>query len=322
MSNLSSNLPVGLMTTIKKTIDRFSLLDNGNDIYVAFSTGKDSLATLLLLSRLGYQTHPVTVNMGDPLLSKQHIENLAVSIDKKIDILDARNPNTFSMLNKEQRDEIGASFSMLDNLPFGEICCTPCYFIKVSAISSFIQQGNASVICFGQHKDDMIVSMLKCYWTDLYYRQITMVEGTPYNSQRMATFMQQQEKIDLAYLRNLVDLELAATDEPFVEYPLPNIKIIRPLGEVAERDIIEFAKPFLKDVHRVDCTFKQNAKLGSFRDLVHNDYHSKLDVDQNLEESLFQLALLGINEDGTLRFRPRNQRGENYPGFKPFIRKI
>jgi hypothetical protein len=260
--------------------------------------------------------------MGDPLLSRQYIEQMAVSIDKKIDILDARNPNTFSMLNKEHQDNIAASFSILDALPFGEICCTPCYFVKVSAISGLIKQGNASFISLGHHKDDMIASMLKCYWTDLYYRRITLVDGTPYDGQRMAVFMGQQKKIDLTHLRNLVDMGLAATDEPFVEYPLSNTKIIRPLGEISERDIIEFTKPLLNDTHRIDCTFKKNAMLGSFRNLVHRDYHNRLHVDLGLEEDLFKLVLLGINGDGTLRFRPRNQREKNYPGFKPFIQKI
>jgi len=32
--------------------------------------------------------------------------------------------------------------------------------------------------------------------------------------------------------------------------------------------------------------------------------------------------MFNINDDGTLRHRPRNQREELYPGFKPFIKKF
>jgi len=45
-------------------------------------------------------------------------------------------------------------------------------------------------------------------------------------------------------------------------------------------------------------------------------------ISTELEDGLYELVLKGLNEDGTLKCRPRNMRDLLYPGFKSFIRKV
>ncbi|MFP4118425.1 MAG: TIGR00269 family protein [Candidatus Woesearchaeota archaeon] len=53
-----------ILETVKRTIERWNLIENEERIVVAVSGGKDSLTTLDVLSRLGYQVHGLFINEG------------------------------------------------------------------------------------------------------------------------------------------------------------------------------------------------------------------------------------------------------------------
>jgi len=296
-------------------------------VFIGFSGGKDSLVTALLLAKLGYLVHDLVIDMGTSLYDLSELREKSFNKGVKREIISVRNPAILNFLTNQEREDVLWRLNFLESLPKDSNSgCTHCYFVKMYVLYAVAKSRQGSSVVLGHHKDDMICSLLKCYWIDIYYKKFTKPHGIPYDGARMLGFMEERKEIDLAYLRDLVDNKLAATDEPFVEdETLPNgIKIYRPLGEVSVRDIVAYLETVGLRAAREACVFKNNwtATTRSFRLIVREDYHKRLSQKPELENELFKLALLELSDKGTWLFRPRNTRDRNYPGFKPFIKKL
>jgi len=159
---------------------------------------------------------------------------------------------------------------------------------------------------------------MKCYWTEQYYCSLTKTTGTPYDGFIMGGFINDNE-IDIDYLKGMLMNGRAATDDPPVEIINNRVILVRPLCAISETDIIEFIGDYSHDSD--NCTYRQNEPR-PFRLLVQFDLEKRIKKNQELENILYEFVLMGLNENGTLKFRPRNKRDKYYPGFKPYIEKI
>lgn len=314
-----------LLKTVENTISMYKMFpDTNNPVFVAFSGGKDSLVTMLLLSKLGYRVYALTVNTGDELFNINSLQEREFPF--KVEVLEARSILNFSALTDKEKEELVWRLQYLDSLPKdSNLCCTHCYFVKMYTLYGDVKSRGGTAIVLGQHKDDMIDSLLKCYWADKYYNIVTKIEGLPYDGARMIDLMKKCQEIDLEYLRLMVKKELAATDEPFVEdNTLPDMLVVRPLGAISERDIVSYMNFFSLKPAKEGCVFKNNWSdtTKAFRLIVHEDYLRRVHLQPQLEEKLFELVLSGLSSRGTWLFRPRNSRHKNYPGFKTYIKKL
>ncbi len=161
---------------------------------------------------------------------------------------------------------------------------------------------------------------MKCYWTEQYWREYTETYGIPYNGHLMEEFIRENE-IDLDYLSDMVKRGRAATDDPPVERMDGKIKLVRPLCTLSEVEIESFMREIGFPWTSSNCTYRETDPR-PFRLLVQFDLRERFENDPDLEEVLFEFVLEGLNDDGTLKFRPRNKREEYWPGFKPYIKKL
>jgi tRNA(Ile)-lysidine synthase TilS/MesJ len=302
-----------IFSKVRSTIKKYQMLSFNTPVPVAFSGGKDSVATIFILQELGYDVRPVIVDRGDdPLFDSKKIARdlKEKSFDSKI--LKLRDDYYLSF------NEIRKYLNKFDNLNENESHCTPCYNARTIALTDYSLKIGADNFVIRQHKNDMITSLMKCYWTEQYYNKFTKNNNIPYNGFKMKKLIENNE-LDMNFLENMVNNKRATTDDPPVEIINKNVKLIRPLENVSEREIIDFVRAYPYDSN--NCKYRQNEPR-PFRLIVQFDLEKRIEKDSLIEDRLYKFVLDGLKKDGTLKHRPRNKREEWYSGFKPFIEKL
>lgn len=303
------------------TIEKYRMIpDKARPVPVAFSGGKDSLTAILVLRELGYNVRPVIVNRGDdPAFQPGQIsEALKIRKGLDADVLHLRNQDFVPGLKDSEAEQIRTCLHRVDNLGPNESMCTPCYNARTTALIAYARSCGAEVFVIGQHLTDMLTTLMKCYWTEKYFLAFTKPQGIAYDGYKVADFIA-SSAIDLQFVEEMAKDGRATTDDPPVENIGDGIRLIRPLAEVKERDIAAFAGNYPHT--STNCTWREKMPW-PFRLLAQRDLYKRIAADPEIEDFLFRLVMFNINDDGTLKHRPRNQREELYPGFKPFIKKF
>ncbi len=303
------------------TIDKYSMIPSKKQpVPVAFSGGKDSLTAVLVLRELGYDVRPVIVNRGDdPAFQPDQIaEALKVRKGLDADVLHLRNQSSLPGIKSVEAKQIKTYLHRVDNLGVNESMCTPCYNARTTALIAYARNCGAEEFVIGQHLTDMLTTLMKCYWTEKYFFAFTELRGIAYDGYKMADFIA-SSTIDLQYVEEMAKEGRATTDDPPVENIGDGVRLVRPLAEVKERDIAAFAGNYPHT--STNCTWRERMPW-PFRLLVQRDLYKRVVADPEIEDFLFRLVMLNIKDDGLLKQRPRNQREDLYPGFKPFIKKL
>jgi len=310
-----------LIATTALTIEKYRMIPNrSRPVPVAFSGGKDSLTAILILRELGYDVRPVIVNRGDdPAFQPGQItEALKAHKGLSADVLHLRDEVYLDSICTFAAKQIKECLHRVDHLGPNESMCTPCYNARTTALIVYAQQCGAEVYVIGQHLTDMLTTLMKCYWTEKYYLAFTKTQGIAYDGYKMADFIA-SSTIDLQYIEEMAKDGRATTDDPPVENISDDIRLIRPLAEIKERDIAAFAGNYPHT--STNCTWRERMPW-PFRLLAQRDLYKRIMAEPEIEDFLFKLVMFNINNDGTLKHRPRNLREELYPGFKPFIKKF
>lgn len=310
-----------LVATTALTIKKYRMIPNKNrPVPVAFSGGKDSLTAILVLQELGYDVRPVIVNRGDDSAFQpgQIADALKIRKGLDVDILNLRDQDSLPGIKNSEAEQIRICLHRVDNLGHNESMCTPCYNARTTAVIAYARNCGADAFVIGQHLTDMLTTSMKCYWTEKYYLAFTKPQGIAYDGYKMADFIA-ASAIDLEYVEEMAKTGRATTDDPPVENFSEGVCLIRPLAEVKERDIAAFADNYPHT--STNCTWRERMPW-PFRLLVQRDLYKRIAAEPGIEDFLFRLVMLNINDNGTLKYRPRNQREELYPGFKPFIKKF
>ncbi len=309
-----------LLSTVEETINKFKMIPiRDKPLVVAFSGGKDSTATIFALKSLGYDVRPVIIEMGDdPRFNGEDIAR-KLKNKKNIDaeVINLRSSEYQEGICQFAARDIAKYLAKIDSLGENESQCTPCYNARTIALTERAIWYGSNIFVIGQHLNDMATSLLKCYWTERYFQEFTQKENLAYEGNRMREFIA-ANPIDISYLTKMVKEERSATDDPPVEIINNQVRLIRPLAEVREYDILEFVGDYPHQSS--NCSYRETEPR-PFRLLVQWDLDRRLKEDPELESILYDLVMQGLNGDGTLKFRPRNKRGEYYPGFKPFLEK-
>jgi len=310
-----------IIDNVQFIIDKYSLLDNGETAYVGLSGGKDSVVACFILRDMGYNVIPIIVDVGDAGFDATKIK---YNIDKSgfdakiISIYDNDFINVFS---ENEKKDIQNKLNYLLDVPDNQSACTTCYNLKLTAFQQFFSKSDNGKIVIAQHKDDMITSMMKCYWTHKYYHNITKINSISYDGYLMKEYIS-KNKLDINLLSKLVKEGLAATDDPIREFPLDNLEIIRPLARVDEETLQKYVDDISYDVINGDnsCRYRRKEPR-PFRLLVQWDLEKRLKDNPALKNTLYDYVIKGLDKRGMLKFRPRNLREVLYPGFKKFIKK-
>ena len=219
-------------------------------------------------------------------------------------------------VSPETSSEIKNHLKKFDAVTGNEAHCTHCYNAKTIAMQNHVKSLGTDVYVLGHHKTDAVVSLVKCFWIEQYYEHFTKPSEIPYQRRRMTNFIA-KSKLNLDYLEEMVSQKRATTDEPPVEIK-NGIKLVRPLAEITEPEIVEFIGTYPRE--KQNCTYDKGDTI-SFRTIVGTDLKKRIIKTPDIVNTLYTLVSKGLKTDGTLKFRPRNHRDHWYPGFKPFIVK-
>lgn len=318
-TTLEQKKVIAIQNKVKDSIERYDMFSINKPVPVGFSGGKDSASLIFILNELGYDVRPIIVDReGDSRFNSKKIADTLLDRTKiKANIIKLRDTSFYETISSEASEAIIKNLHRLDNIGENETLCTPCYNARTIAMVEYTKNLGAPSFSIGQHKTDMITSLMKSYWTETYYNAFTKSTGIPYDGFRMKEFIE-SSKIDLDYLKGMVENGRAATDDPPVEI-IFNTKLVRPLEAISEKETKEYAGDY---PHESDnCSYREKEPR-PFRLLVQFDLGKRVMEDPGLETTLYELVLRGLNETGTLKYRPRNCRDTLYPGFKTFIRKV
>lgn len=309
-----------LVSTVADTIAKYHMIaDASSPIPVAFSGGKDSLATILILCELGYDVRPVIVDRGDdPAFNADEISKTLKRIKGlHADILKLRDKKYLGQICEFAAKRIQDNLNKVDHLGLNESMCTPCYNARTAALIQYSLECGATEFAIGQHLNDMLTSFMKCYWSEKYFLALTKPLGLSYDGFKMRNFIAASD-IDMSYVREMAKEGRAVTDDPPVERVIEGMRLIRPLAGVRERDIVAFAGNYPHQ--STNCSWRER-QPSPFRLLVQRDLDKRIACHPEIEDELYHLVVLNVNRDGTAKCRPRNSRGVLYPGFKSFIEK-
>lgn len=302
-------------------LNRYQMVDKKQPILLAFSGGKDSLLTSLVLTELGYNALAIHINMGFPN-SKDHtkyILEMAKRFHIKIEVFNVTNSNMQSKLPKAIRDNICKRleilFNQTQNIDDNYTPCTHCYNVKFLVLQYLANLYNVEHIALGHHGTDAIVSLLKSalMYIDRWDRKHETFSRSNFEQLIIELTKDHKNNEILPRIEELVKQDCASTDEPPVKINLmeaygQQLKVIRPLFNVFEHDIRKiYANTSIK--FRFDgCEHNVKLRLTP-RELIHCKLFAT-EASLELMQYLHQIITYSLNQDGTMRFDARNNRSK------------
>ena len=137
-----------LLSHVRKAVDDYSLIDNGDSIAVGISGGKDSLTLLYALNSLKrfypnhFDIHAVTVDLGFGNLNLEPICSLCDFLKVQYTIIHTE----IAKIVFEDRKETNP--------------CSLCAKMRKGALNEKIKELGCNKVAYAHHKDDVVETML------------------------------------------------------------------------------------------------------------------------------------------------------------------
>lgn len=209
-----------VLSKVRKAIDDYQMINEGDKIAVGISGGKDSLTLLYALSDLrrfyekSFELQAVTVDLGFQNVNFEEIQKICDSLDVNYTIVRTEISKIVFDVRKETNP------------------CSLCAKMRKGALNDALRELNCNKIAYAHHRDDVIETMLM----SLIY------EG------RMHTFMPVTylDKTNLTVIRPLIYM-----NEPEVigfvnKYAIPVLKSSCPVDGHTKR---EYVKQLLRQIN-------------------------------------------------------------------------
>jgi len=297
----STSLVDSLTGAIRRCAAQFAF-DLRRPAIVACSGGKDSTALLFLLRGLGVEVRPAIVDLGyDGFDAAAIVEGLTTH---------GFRPDILVPPSAGHHPKFLANLALLRD-PNVKSPCGPCSQTKRHILIDFALRSRVAWIAMGHHRDDLVITLLKDYFVERYYKN----HGR-YEYSRFVSFVH-DEQIDLTELQEMVNRKSAATMS--IQLALGRgLSLIRPMAFVAEHAIEEFIRTLGVPTHGSGCShdmFRNPNATPSKREIVQKDYRRR-GLDLSLGNVLLEIALSSLDSLGRIRFNPRQLRSVNCPYFE------
>ncbi len=139
---------------IAKTIAEFTMIPSGARVLVAVSGGKDSLATLYVLKKLGYAVEAITIDVHIGCYTKKNFENVQLFCSQhaiKLHAFEFRKEYGYSVCYIQTvLQEAGHSFTS----------CTVCGVLRRRLLNRSARELHANAIATGHNMDDEVQAVL------------------------------------------------------------------------------------------------------------------------------------------------------------------
>lgn len=133
---------------MRKAIDDYNMIEEGDNIAVGISGGKDSLTLLYALSALRrfypkkFNLHAVTVDLGFKNLDLRQIEALCKSLEVPYTIV----KTDIAQIVFDERKESNP--------------CSLCAKMRKGALNDAMKANNCNKVAYAHHKDDVVETMM------------------------------------------------------------------------------------------------------------------------------------------------------------------
>ncbi len=217
-----------VMSRVRKAVDDYNMIEEGDKIAIGISGGKDSLALLYALSGLSkyypkkFTVHAVTVDLGFNNLNLEEIKSLCSELNVEYTIVKTDIANIVFDERKE-------------NNP-----CSLCAKMRKGALNDAMKSIGCNKIAYAHHKDDVVETML----LSLFY------EGR-FHTFQPVTFL---DRTEVTVIRPLMYMNEADVIGFVHKYNVPVVKSPCPADGHTKR---EYVKQVLQNLNRENPGIKE-----------------------------------------------------------------
>lgn len=209
-----------LYSLVRKAIDDYQMIEEGDKIAVGISGGKDSLAMLYALHGLmrfypkKFQIHAVTVDLGFGNLNLDEIKKLCESMNIEYTIV----KTDIAQIVFEERGESNP--------------CSLCAKMRKGALNQAIKDAGCNKVAYAHHKDDVVETMMMSL---IYEGRIHTFSPVTY-----------LDRMDLTVIRPLIYMNEADVIGFVNKYNVPVVKSPCPADGHTKR---EYIKNLIRDIN-------------------------------------------------------------------------
>ena len=202
-----------VLSYVRKAVDDYHMIQNGDKIAVGISGGKDSLTLLYALNNLKrfypehFEIHAVTVELGFDNLKLDEIQELCRSLDVEYTIV----KTDIAQIIFEERKE--------------ENPCSLCAKMRKGALNQAIKNAGCNKVAYAHHKDDVVETML-----------MSLIFEGRFHTFAPVTYL---DRMDLTVIRPLMYMNEADVIGFVNKYNVPVVKSPCPADGHTKREYVK-----------------------------------------------------------------------------------
>lgn len=217
-----------LISLVRKAVDEYGMIDEGDRIAVGISGGKDSLALLYALSGLRrfypkhFELQAITVSLGYENFNLEPIKALCAELDVPYTVVDTKIGEIIFQDRKESNP------------------CSLCAKMRKGAFNEKAKELGCNKVAYAHHKDDVVETML-----------LSLIYEGRFYSFSPRTYL---DRMDLTVIRPMIFVDEADVIGFKNKYELPVAKNPCPADGFTKR---EYAKDLLRQLTRENPGVKE-----------------------------------------------------------------
>lgn len=209
-----------LYSFVRRAVDDYNMIEEGDKIAIGISGGKDSLTLLYALHGLmrfypnHFQIHAITVDLGFDNLNLDKIRELCEELQVPYTIL----KTDIAQIVFEERKESSP--------------CSLCAKMRKGALNQAIKEAGCNKVAYAHHKDDVVETMM-----------MSLIYEGRFHTFSPVTYL---DRTDLKVIRPLIYVNEADVIGFVHKYNVPVVKSPCPVDGYTKR---EYVKNLLKQIN-------------------------------------------------------------------------
>lgn len=210
-----------VLSCVRKAVDDYHMIEDGDKIAIGISGGKDSLTLLYALNSLRrfypkhFDIHAVTVDLGFDNLNLDKIKELCQELDVEYTIV----TTDIAQIIFDERKESNP--------------CSLCAKMRKGALNQAIKEVGCNKIAYAHHKDDVVETML-----------MSLIFEGRFHTFSPVTFL---DRMELTVIRPLMYMNEVDVIGFVHKYNVPVVKSPCPADGFTKR---EYVKNLLKQLNQ------------------------------------------------------------------------
>lgn len=210
-----------VMSHVRRAIDDFQMIEEGDKIAIGISGGKDSLTLLYALSGLRryypkhFSLHAVTIDLGFQNMNLDQITALCQELDVPYSII----KTDIGKIIFEERQE--------------ENPCALCSKMRKGALNNAMKELGCNKVAYAHHKDDVVTTMM-----------LSLIYEGRFHTFSPVTYL---DRADMTVIRPLIYMQESDVIGFVHKYNVPVVKSPCPADGNSKR---EYINQLLKQLNR------------------------------------------------------------------------